>query len=142
MQVLEEVKEDIANIIKSTGVVIHTQIQVRHVKFSHRNLKSILYNLLTNAIKFHVPGRIPEVFISTFKQNNNIVLQVKDNGMGIANEKRKNIFTMFSRLNVTIEGTGIGLYIIKRIIENSGGKIEVESEVGEGSVFSVYFPQE
>jgi PAS domain S-box-containing protein len=141
MEVLEETKEDIANVINSTNAIIRTDLQVRTVRFSHRNLKSIIYNLLTNAIKFHVQDRIPEVCISTFNKNGHIVLKVKDNGMGIASSKKKSIFTMFSRLNASIEGTGIGLYIIKRIIENSGGKIEVESEVGEGSAFSVYFPK-
>jgi PAS domain S-box-containing protein len=139
--VLEEVKADIGTFIRESKAIIHTDLQVAHVSFSHRNLKSIIYNLLTNAIKFHITGQVPQIHISTYKSNGNIVLAVKDNGIGIAGSKLKSIFTMFSRLNAGIEGTGIGLYIIKRIIENWGGKIEVKSELGKGSTFIIFFPE-
>jgi PAS domain S-box-containing protein len=139
-QVLEEVKSDLVDFIRDSGAVIHTDFQISNISFSHRNLRSIIYNLLTNAIKFYVGDKVPEVSISTYEKGGYIVLSVKDNGIGIATSKLKNIFTMFSKLNASIEGTGIGLYIIKRIIENSGGKIEVESKIGGGSEFLVYFP--
>jgi PAS domain S-box-containing protein len=141
VEVLEEVKGDITHFINETGATITTDFKVSHVSFSHRNLKSIIYNLITNAIKFHLPEQPPKVLISTYKSDGFIVLAVKDNGIGIAASKMKNIFAMFSRLNASIEGTGIGLYIIKRIIENGGGRIEVESEIGKGSTFKVYFPE-
>ncbi len=66
---------------------------------------------------------------------------VKDNGLGINKKHHSKLFLMFKRLHTHVEGSGIGLYIIKRIVENNGGKIEVESEENEGSEFKVYFYQ-
>jgi signal transduction histidine kinase len=66
------------------------------------------------------------------------VLSVKDNGYGIREADIPKVFKMFKRLHTHTEGTGIGMYIVKRILENSGGKIEVQSEYGKGSEFLVY----
>lgn len=109
------------------------------IKFSLKNLRSIIYNLLSNAIKYRSPDRKLKVYVSCEKQGNYAVLSVKDNGLGIDLQKAK-LFTMFKRFHDHVEGTGIGLYIIKRIIEDAGGKIQVESEPGVGSTFLVYFP--
>jgi signal transduction histidine kinase len=69
-----------------------------------------------------------------------VALRVQDNGLGIDLQRHgKKLFTMFSRLHDHVEGSGIGLYIIKRIMENSGGEIEVSSQLGVGSTFTVYF---
>lgn len=67
-----------------------------------------------------------------------MVLSVKDNGLGISAENQKSLFTMFKRFHDHVEGSGIGLYIIKRIVDNAGGKIEVNSSPGKGSEFNVY----
>jgi signal transduction histidine kinase len=64
---------------------------------------------------------------------------VQDNGLGLSPAQQSKLFTMFKRMHTHVEGTGIGLYIVKRIIENNGGKIDVESEQGKGTVFKVYF---
>ena len=66
-------------------------------------------------------------------------MTVKDNGIGMEPQSLDKIFQLFKRLHSHVEGTGIGLYIVKRIIDNMGGKIEVESKVNEGSTFVVYF---
>ena len=68
-----------------------------------------------------------------------MVFSVEDNGIGIAEEHQETIFKKSSRINRYIEGTGMGLYIIKKMIENYGGRIEVESTVGKGSKFEVFF---
>jgi two-component system phosphate regulon sensor histidine kinase PhoR len=65
-------------------------------------------------------------------------LSVKDNGLGFSEEKKDLIFKQFTRLEKEVEGTGIGLYLVKRIVENEGGKITVNSKLGEGSEFKVY----
>ena len=67
------------------------------------------------------------------------VLSVKDNGLGIDPRRTDQLFTMFKRFHSHIEGTGIGLYMVKKMVENAGGRIEVESEPGEGTTFRVYF---
>jgi signal transduction histidine kinase len=63
---------------------------------------------------------------------------VKDNGLGIRKEDIPKVFKMFKRLHAHVEGSGIGMYIIKRMVENKGGKIELESEIDKGSTFKVY----
>jgi signal transduction histidine kinase len=59
--------------------------------------------------------------------------------MDLSDDKLEKPFGMFKRLHSHVEGTGVGLYMVKRMVENAGGRIEVESEVGVGSVFKVYF---
>ncbi|GAL87149.1 histidine kinase [Sporocytophaga myxococcoides] len=110
------------------------------IEFSKKDLRSIVMNLLSNAIKYR-SERTPEVSIKCYKQDNYAILSVSDNGIGI-DLKHTKLFKMFKRFNTETEGTGIGLYIIKRIIDDAGGKIEVESEKGKGSTFSVYFKQQ
>jgi two-component system phosphate regulon sensor histidine kinase PhoR len=68
-----------------------------------------------------------------------VVLSITDNGLGIEERNHKTIFNKFSRINSDIEGTGMGLYIINRMLSDKGGKIEVESAIDKGSTFNVYF---
>lgn len=70
---------------------------------------------------------------------NTIICQ--DNGLGIKAENIDKIFNMFKRFHDHVEGSGVGLYIVKRIIENAGGRIDVESVEGEGSIFKVILPK-
>jgi signal transduction histidine kinase len=79
------------------------------------------------------------VQITCQTQADYLLLTVKDNGLGMDMRQEEKIFALFKRLHAHVEGTGIGLYIVKKIVENAGGKIEVESQPGEGSTFRVYF---
>jgi signal transduction histidine kinase len=99
----------------------------------------VVYNLLSNALKYRHPDRPPHVRISCRPQDNYLVLCVQDNGLGLDTGQQAELFTMFRRFHVGIEGSGIGLYMVKKVVENAGGKLEVTSEPGVGSVFSVYF---
>jgi signal transduction histidine kinase len=65
---------------------------------------------------------------------------VQDNGLGLTADQQRKLFTMFSRLHDHVAGSGIGLYMVKRMIENAGGTITVQSEAGVGSTFTVTFP--
>ena len=66
-----------------------------------------------------------------------VVLAVRDNGLDLANEPR--LFAMFQRLHDYVEGSGIGLYMVKKLVENAGGRIVVQSQVGVGSTFTMHF---
>jgi len=68
------------------------------------------------------------------------VLEVQDNGLGLTLEQQHKLFTMFRRLHDHVAGSGVGLYMVKRMIENAGGTIEVQSEADVGSTFTVTFP--
>ena len=139
---VEDIKLSILDMIKNNEADIHIKTKSNPViNFSRKNLKSILYNLLSNAVKYRSPDRKPEIFITTEQQNDYLVLKVKDNGLGIEKEKQGKMFTMFKRFHTHVEGTGVGLYIVKKIVENSGGKIEVESDVNKGTTFSIFFKQ-
>lgn len=139
-EIIADVKESIQEMINSSGAKIYADTtEVPEIKISRKNIKSIIYNFLSNAIKYRSLERPPEVFIKTRKQDGYTVLTIKDNGMGMDLSKENKIFVMFKRLHNHVEGTGVGLYIVKRIIDNMGGKIKVESTPGQGSVFKVYF---
>ncbi len=136
--ILNEVKLDIRELIERFNPAITTNFEVEELNFSRKNLRSIIFNLLSNALKYSSPNRKPEVKISTEKNNDFTILKVSDNGLGLSLENQSKIFGMFKRAHQHIEGSGIGLYMIKRMIENSGGKIEIQSEVDRGTTFSVY----
>lgn len=143
---IENIAQDVILALKyeifNKGISISTDFQTSEIIFSRNNLRSILYNLLRNSIKYKKDESPLEILISTVKENDHVLLEVKDNGMGIAEEYQVDIFEKSTRVSHSIEGTGMGLFIIKRMIESKGGKIEVESELGKGSTFSVYFPVE
>jgi len=135
--VLEDIKTEISYLIENTGAVITTSFHVPAVKYGIKNVKSILYNLITNAIKFRSPERKPEIKISTIETKEGVLLTVEDNGLGLTPEEKNKLFIMFKRLHDHVEGTGVGLYIVKRIVEATGGRIEVESEKGKSTTFKI-----
>jgi PAS domain S-box-containing protein len=138
-EVLEEVKEEISPLIMSSNAIISENLQVQELIFAKANLRSILYNLLSNAVKYRSPERQIEVEVATYKEEGQIVVSVRDNGLGLSETQQAKLFTMFKRFHRDIEGTGIGLYIVKRVIENYGGKIQVKSKLNEGTEFKLYF---
>ena len=103
--------------------------------------RSIVYNLISNAVNYYSPKRQPLILVSCWLEGEYLVLSVADNRLGMDLSDNSKIFAMFKRLHDHVEGTGVGLYIVKKIIENAGGKIEVESKVDQGSTFRVYFRQ-
>lgn len=140
--ILEDVRLTIADNIRTSGTVIKSEVTVSEITFSRRKLRSIVYNLVSNAIKFASPERKPEIFIKTTSEDDYIIITVKDNGIGIDTTKTDAIFSKYFRVENNIEGSGIGLYLVKEIVNNSGGKIEVKSELGLGSEFKVYLKAE
>jgi two-component system CheB/CheR fusion protein len=138
--IMEDVQLGISDLINQNNAnIIKDFSNITEVRYSRKNLNSILYNLASNAIKYCSPDRQPEIRISTYRDGSDIVLQVSDNGLGIKESQKDKLFTMFKRLHTHVEGTGVGLYIVKRIVDNNGGRIEVESTLNEGSTFKVYF---
>jgi signal transduction histidine kinase len=139
-ETIENIKSDIQGLIKETDAIVHLDTsQCPLISFSKANFRSIVYNLLTNAIKYRAPERQAKVEIKFSEDHGYNVLEVRDNGLGIKKEHHDKIFAMFKRMHDHVEGTGVGLYIVKRSVENAGGKIVVESEEGKGSIFKVYF---
>ncbi len=110
------------------------------------HVKQIVNNLLTNAIKYTDKGTI-DLSVRCINKNNSclIIISCKDTGRGIKADNINKLFTKFERLeaekNTTTEGTGLGLAITKKLVELMGGKINVESKYGEGSIFIAQIPQ-
>jgi PAS domain S-box-containing protein len=135
----EEIKGDMKEDIIQTGANIFTDFKIPAIRFSRKNLRSIVYNLLSNAIKYRSPDKAPQIKMSTEDAGKYILFKISDNGLGISEENKGKVFGMFKRFHDHVEGTGIGLYIVKRIIDNAGGRIEVESNLGKGTTFNIYF---
>ena len=139
-EILEDVKEDLSAVISTTQAEIQESLEVKELTFPRAGFKSIVFNLLSNALKYRSPDRLPVVQIRSYRDGNKVVVSVKDNGLGLTKAQLAKLFTMFQRFHNHVEGSGIGLYIVKRTMENNSGKIKVLSQLHEGTEFKLYFP--
>ncbi len=141
--IVEEVLEENTILVKENQAIIRYELNASAVFFSRTALKSILYNLIINAIKYKSQDRQPEIIIRSFPfQDKAVEIQVADNGLGIdlkANGEK--VFCLFKRFHDHIEGSGVGLYTVKKIIESKGGSVSIESTVNVGSTFKLILPQ-
>jgi signal transduction histidine kinase len=140
-ELLDNIEWSLKDKIEGANVKIIRKLKVKNIQFSKKNMRSILFNLVANAIKFK-SDLPPAITINSFKEKGYCIVTVEDNGRGIPAEARDKIFAMYGRLNQDIEGSGIGLYLAKKIIDAANGNIVVESEVGKGTKFSIYFAEE
>ncbi len=142
-KVAQEVTETFSPYVNDAGLTLSSQIGENiYTTLSRDEVEKLLSNLLSNAIKYNQPnGRIS---LDVHSDNSKVIISISDTGIGIPEENIKNIFTRFYRVNpeqnITIEGSGIGLSIIKDIIEGVDGSIEVKSEENTGSTFTVTLP--
>jgi signal transduction histidine kinase len=88
--------------------------------FSAKNLRSVVHNLLSNALKYRHPTRPPRVRIACVHTDHHFVLTVQDNGLGLSEPQQARLFQLFQRLHTHVEGTGVGLYMVERIVEQAG----------------------
>jgi two-component system, sensor histidine kinase len=139
-EVVDEVVLDLQPAIEECNAHIEVALgDCPPIFFSEKNLRSVIYNLLSNALKYRSPKRQPQVSLSCTQAEGYTLFSVSDNGLGMDVKDEAKVFGMFSRLHDHVEGSGIGLYMVKRMIENAGGKIELESQLDVGSTFRVYF---
>lgn len=141
-EIAENIQTSIANQFTETGAeIIYELGETSHILFSRINFRSILYNLIQNALKYRSPDRAPRIYISSNLQDKTLKLSVRDNGIGMPYASREKIFDLFRKLHNQVEGTGVGLFIVKRIMDQVHGRIEVESEPEQGTTFHLYFPK-
>ncbi len=141
-EIINNVKIDLRDHIIEANPEIEEDIKVKHIMFARNNVRSIFHNLISNSLKYKSPERYLKIKVSTYHEGDYVVLSVQDNGLGIAEKHQSKLFTMFRRLHTHVEGTGIGLYIIKRIVENNKGKVVLESAQDKGSNFKIYIPKD
>jgi signal transduction histidine kinase len=129
--------------ITERGATVLVQDDLPHIVGDHHRLLEIVQNLIDNAAKFMGNQKNPLIEIGQHgEENGQPVFFVRDNGMGIPPEHHGRIFGIFNKLNPKAEGTGIGLSLVKRIIEAHGGRIWLKSEPGLGSTFYFSLPRE
>jgi PAS domain S-box-containing protein len=143
----------LGTIVNETVNLLHAQLHARKVRLEiqpelpivrgdYTRLIEIMQNLISNAIKFMGNQSDPQIEIGSagLDKEGKAILFVRDNGIGIEPKYHERIFGLFNRLDPTVEGTGVGLTLVKRIIEVHGGKIWVESELGAGTTFYFTLP--
>jgi signal transduction histidine kinase len=139
-EVVENVKGDLTHLIEESNAKIEVIGQDKFlINIPKKNFRSIMYNLLSNAIKYRSSERSPEVVVRMEKVDGKILLSVTDNGLGIPSDKLDKVFTIFKRFHDHVEGSGLGLYIVKRMIDRSKGQIEVDSTLNKGTIFTIIF---
>ncbi len=126
----------------SVALHLHDGAGPVRVRGDRRRLAQVIDNLISNAIKFSPNGSAVDLNLE--RHDGTVVLEVADEGIGIAEEERDRLFERFFRarsaLDRQIPGTGLGLYISKAIVEAHGGRIEARSVEGEGSSFVIELP--
>lgn len=141
--VLQKIAEDFKTLAKQKQLKFITNIETHaQVNLSSSHFRSALWNLLDNAYKF--TSEKGTITLSAKNHDNHIYISVEDTGTGIPEEEMPKLFTKFHRANdlmvYNYEGTGIGLYLAKIIIEQHGGSIAAESTEGKGSTFTIILP--
>ena len=131
----------ISAIIKTSDAELIIEVPKElEIEATQSYLESIVFNLLTNAIKYKSPDKAPKILIKAEKINDEIKFQISDNGIGIDLEKNKDkIFGMYKTFHGNTDAVGLGLFMVKNHIESMGGRVEVKSEINKGTTFSLYF---
>lgn len=141
-EICNDVLDALGEDIEGENIALIKALKVSLVSFPKNNLRSIIYNLIHNAVKYSDPSRKQIIQVANYKVEGFIVFVVEDNSLGIAEEHQEKVFKKSSRLNREIEGTGMGLYIIKKMVETHEGRVELESTLKKGSTFQVLFQDE
>jgi signal transduction histidine kinase len=144
VSVVEEISLSVANYIKGKEInfIFDTDIEERIMACDADMIERIMLNLLSNAVKFTAAGG--DIFVRIQEQKNNIIVSVKDSGIGMTLDELKIIFERFKQSDKSLtrkrEGSGIGLSLVKLLVEMHMGSISVSSEVGKGSEFIITLP--
>ncbi|CUW41323.1 Putative signal transduction histidine kinase [Magnetospirillum sp. XM-1] len=141
-EVLDGVLADLSPAIGECGAQIERPVPLPTLPAIRGEMAQLLQNLIGNSLKYRDPSRPLAIRVAARRDGAQWVVEVGDNGIGIAAEYRERIFRIFQRLHTRdrFEGTGIGLAICKRIVERHGGRIRVDSVAGEGATFSFALP--
>jgi len=141
-KILSKIKNNLGSILSGSNAQIESDFSVcESVYFDKAYMESIFLNLMTNSIKYNLPGISPKIEIRTEIKDGHKQLIFKDYGKGFDLEKEGDkIFGLNQRFDTTQEGKGVGLYLIQNQLNSLGGVISVESEPNKGATFSITFP--
>lgn len=140
-QLLEEVQDDLAPLLEEHDAALDVA-EMPPVYVDPDHLRIVFQNLLTNAIQYRAPSRPPEIRVGASRENSWVRISFSDNGIGIAPRHHGKVFEMFQRLHTrdVHAGHGIGLALVKRVIEANHGHVDVRSEEGAGATFNIWLP--
>ncbi len=143
VNVIEDVTMSVKEYTKNKGIelVFDTDFEEEIICFDNEKIERIMLNLLSNAIKFTGDGGV--ILVTVSKVDDMISVMIKDTGIGIPNNKLNTIFERFEQaheISARLSGTGIGLSLVKSLIEMHGGSIEIRSKEGEGTDIRFYLP--
>lgn len=140
--ILEDALANLAQAIRDIGAKVEISGNLPNVSGDDSQLTRVFQNLIGNAIKYVDPGCAPEIEVTVEQNDDDWVFSIRDNGIGIDEKDFETVFRLFERLQGRgeYEGSGIGLAVVKRIIERHDGRIWVDSEPGHGSTFSFTLP--
>lgn len=144
VSVIEEITLSVAGYVENNGIslLFDTEMEEKIIACDKDKIERIMLNLISNAIKFTNSGG--SISVNIFETKDNVVISVKDTGIGIPKEKQQLIFDRFIQVDKSLtrnkEGSGIGLSLVKALVEMQGGKIFLESQINVGSEFSFNLP--
>ena len=142
--VVNDIIADLQPVLEKKQIQLSADMEDVAIMANHKHIGDICRNLISNAIKYNKPCGSIDVMLKT--EDNNVVFKVKDTGIGLAPHHKDKIFQRFyvvdKSRNKNISSTGLGLSIVKHIVTGMGGTIELESELGKGSQFTVKLPME
>jgi signal transduction histidine kinase len=141
-ELVKTIQLSINSLIQKSKAVIDCEFdEIDRLLTLKSYLHSIIQNLITNSLKYKRPYIKPVISIRSEITGNNIIIYFKDNGRGIDLAKHSNhIFGLYKRFDHTVEGRGMGLFMVKMQVERLGGSISVVSEVNKGTEFIIKFP--
>jgi signal transduction histidine kinase len=142
MDLTESAIQLVTGRLNEKNIEVQVTANDQRVYGDRQRLVEVLQNLLDNAAKFTRAEAHPTIEVGIRdEETGQSIVYVRDNGIGIAPEHHERIFGLFNKLNPDMEGTGVGLALVKRIIEIHGGRIWIESDPGKGTVFYFTLPK-
>ena len=147
---INEMAESIGNSftlrVEHTGGKVYTEIEAldSRIYVDEMHFQNVVFNLLDNAVKYRKPDQPLNVYIRTWNEGKKVCLSIKDNGIGIKKDNLKKVFDKFFRVHTgnvhDVKGFGLGLSYVKKMVDLHEGEIHVDSEFGEGTVFTIKLP--
>lgn len=137
---LQDTIDEMKGLVKKEQQIIYTHYGNGMVESDKKLVKNVLINLISNAIKFSEEARL--ITVNSEVNENTAFISVKDEGIGISEEDKKHLFSSFFRGKnaINIQGTGLGLHIVKRYLDLLGGTVNLESELGKGTTITFTIP--
>lgn len=143
---IEQAVNEVCNILKplaqKKNIDLSTEIENVTINADYQKIQQVLFNLINNSVKF--TQEYGEINISAYKENNKLIIKIKDNGIGIEKKYHKKIFDKFVQIEnksiINESSTGLGLTITRELVKMHNGRIEVESTPKKGSTFTIYLP--